>query len=121
MKILTLPLILICISLGIVGQLSLKHGINQVGLITFNKFVPMVIKAFLNPYVLSGFILYGTSSILWLVVISRVPLSFAYPLVSISYIVIVFFSWFLFKENVTLIRWLGVFLISLGVSLIAQS
>ncbi|PIU64768.1 MAG: 4-amino-4-deoxy-L-arabinose transferase [Armatimonadetes bacterium CG07_land_8_20_14_0_80_40_9] len=116
-----LPLILTCISLGILGQLSLKKGLLIVGAISFNKLFPMLFKAFTNPYVLLGFSFYVISSILWLVVVSRAPLSYAYPLISIGYVIIVFLSWLIFKEDVPLVRWLGVAFICFGVCLVAQS
>jgi multidrug transporter EmrE-like cation transporter len=54
-------------------------------------------------------------------VLSRIDLSMAYPLVSIAYIVTAIFSYFIFKENITLIRWIGIITICLGVFLVSRS
>jgi multidrug transporter EmrE-like cation transporter len=64
---------------------------------------------------------FGVSSVFWLVILSRIDLSYAYPMVSIGYIAVVLFSYFVFKENVSLIRWIGVITICAGVFLISRS
>jgi len=61
------------------------------------------------------------SSFFWLVAISRVELSYAYPMISISYVLVVFLSWLIFKEEVGPVRWLGVAIIIFGVYLISRS
>lgn len=114
-------LILICVFMGVVGQLLLKKGVTQIGQISLSGSPLKFFKVFTNPFVVLGFLGYGLSSFLWLVVISRVPLSYAYPMISISYVLVVLLSSILYKENVNLMRWGGVVLISLGVILISQS
>jgi uncharacterized membrane protein len=81
------------------------------------KIIPM----FLNPYVFFGFASFGLSSIFWLVVLSRIELSLVYPMVSIAYVLVAIASWLFFKENVTLVRWLGILVIVMGVFLISRS
>jgi len=105
------------------GELSLKHGMNQVGVLSFkpNEFIGSIIRTFTNPFVLVGFALVFLASILWLGVISRVELSFAYPMLSLGYVVTVFGSWILFGENVTLTRLAGVFIVITGVYVISRS
>ncbi|MGE4357225.1 MAG: EamA family transporter [Candidatus Omnitrophota bacterium] len=63
---------------------------------------------------------YFTSSLIWLMVLSRAELSYAYPMLSLGYIMIVFLSWIIFKENVSFWRWLGIILISFGVGLLQK-
>jgi multidrug transporter EmrE-like cation transporter len=56
-----------------------------------------------------------------LVILSREELSYAYPMVSLGYLVVVIASFYLFKENVTLLRFAGLLMICLGVSVVARS
>jgi len=58
---------------------------------------------------------------LWIKVLSKVELSYAYPMVSLGYVLIMIFSYFFFKENITPIRIVGVVLIMIGVVLVARS
>ena len=48
-------------------------------------------------------------------------LSLVYPLVSVAYVLVALFSFFVFKENVTMIRWVGIIVIMFGVFLISRS
>ncbi|HVN67699.1 MAG TPA: EamA family transporter, partial [Candidatus Sulfotelmatobacter sp.] len=80
-----------------------------------------VIPMFLNPWVFIGFACFGLSSLFWLVVLSRMELSLVYPMVSVAYVIVALFSWYFFKENLTVIRWAGILVIILGVVLISRS
>ncbi len=116
-----LLMILFCVTLGAIGQLTLKHGMNSVGKITQTQVVAKVIGSFSNPYVVAGFILYGLSALVWMIVLSRVEVSWAYPMVSFSYVVVVVASRFLFNEDVDLVRILGTLVICAGVFLVSRS
>jgi multidrug transporter EmrE-like cation transporter len=109
-------MIVISVFLGVIGQLCLKKGMigyqgNLLGVI------PHMLT---SPIIILGFLGYFVSSLLWLLILSRVELSYAYPMISLGYIFVVFFSWLFFKEPVSLLRWMGVILICFGVSLVAK-
>ncbi|MEA2498996.1 MAG: hypothetical protein QOH26_1401 [Actinomycetota bacterium] len=74
-----------------------------------------------EPRLWIGLALFGVSAVFWLVVLSRVPLSVAYPSVGISYIVVVAFERFVHHEHVPSLRWLGVLVIAVGIALIGFS
>jgi len=116
------PLYIILIGLGfaVAGQMFMKQGLlgYQITGITIANAVPLFVKTIFRPFVFLGFVMYLCSSFFWLVAISRVPLSYAYPLMSISYVLVVLLSWMIFKEQVGLARWLGVAVIIFGVYLI---
>jgi len=116
-------LLFICIALGVIGQLSLKHGMTAIGEIELDvsSTPAMLLRSFQNPYVLLGYIMYGMSSLSWLVVLSRVELSLAYPMISIAYVLVVFLSWWLFSEHVTALRVVGTLVICLGVFIMSRS
>jgi drug/metabolite transporter (DMT)-like permease len=65
--------------------------------------------------------MYGVSSLFWLFILSKLPLSLAYPLVSMGYVLVVFFSWLLLREQVGIGRMVGVAVICCGVALLALS
>jgi drug/metabolite transporter (DMT)-like permease len=116
-------LIFFSVTLAVCGQLSLKNGMLKIGFISLdpNNLPMTLLKALLSPFVFLGLCLFFISALSWLVVLSRVELSWAYPMVAMGYIVTVFLSWLLFKENVTLIRIIGCSSIALGVILISRS
>ncbi len=118
----TVILVLVPVLIGVIGQVFLKKGMLQIGEFSLRSgLIDQFIKIFMNYNVLIGFFFYFLSSIIWLVVLSRIELSFAYPLLSVGYILILIASWYFFKESITLIRWSGVAVICFGVYLISRS
>jgi drug/metabolite transporter (DMT)-like permease len=114
-------LIVFSVLLAAVGQLLLKLGMTKVGRVASLASAPsMLLKALLNPIVLAGLAVFGISALSWLIVLSRVKLSIAYPMVSLGYVVTVFFSWLIFKESVKLVTIAGCFTIIFGVFLISR-
>lgn len=110
-------LLFLCIALGVAGQLLIKGGINSVrhdGMAV----VALLVKSFLNPLVISGFLLYAVSALMWIVVLSKVELSVAYPALSVGYILILFFSWKFLSEPITWTKAAGVAFILVGVTLL---
>ena len=105
------------------SELSMKKAISSFGEISFKALLTWTfhITLFTNPYVLFALGLYAISVLLWLVVLSRVPLSYAYPMVSLSYVLVVLASKWILGESISWIRWVGVFLICSGVALISRS
>jgi len=114
-------MILFCVLTGSVGQLVMKHGMNAVGKIHAAQVVNKMSLAFVNPYVWGGLFLYGLSAVVWMIVLSRVPLSFAYPMVSLGYVFVVVTSKYVHHEEVTGMRLLGTLVICFGVFLISRS
>ena len=118
-----LILILASIILGVCGQLAMKNGMMGVKLSASSVAVLVngFLRALMNPFVIGGIGLYAMSALIWLMVLSRVELSFAYPLVSIGYIAVVLLSRVLFHEHVTGVRIAGALVICAGVFLITRS
>jgi drug/metabolite transporter (DMT)-like permease len=116
-------LILLSVCLAAVAQLTLKHGMNQVtdasGTAQLNA---SSLKAIVtNPSVIGGLAIFGVSAFVWLLVLSRASLSFAYPFASITYLLIVLADRFVLHETIPPLRWAGVFFIMLGIVLVAQT
>lgn len=114
-----LGLLLGAVCLGVMGQFLMKSGMNQVGAI--DRFgLGVLVRMFSNPWVLLGFASYGVSSIAYLMALSRLDLSVAYPMIGVGYVLVVLVSWLVLHESVSALRWLGVLLIFAGVWLIGR-
>ncbi len=119
----SLGLIGLSVVCGIVGQLSLKVGMTQVGLISTSSLqqpFALVTRVATSPFVVVGLLLYAAGAVTWLAVLSRVPLSLAYPLLGLSYAFTPLLASVLLHENVPSVRWLGVLAICLGVFLVSR-
>jgi drug/metabolite transporter (DMT)-like permease len=116
-------LILLSISIAVAGQLMLKIGIDRIGVNGFGSmkalisFFSGIIR---SPMVLTGLFLYFISAAIWLVILSMVDLSFAYPFIGFTYVMVLVLSKFILKEEVNPIRWAGAFIITVGVVIISR-
>ncbi len=118
-----LPLILAGVLLNALAQLTLKQGMRSIGHFSFSmeSLLKMVLTIGLNPFVLAGLACYVISVVIWLLVLSRVEVSYAYPLLSVGYIVTALAGWLLFDEGMDLTRWMGIGVICCGVWLITRT
>ena len=116
-------LILVCVVLGVGGQLLLKQGMSADRDVVdrVSEVLPRLLKAALNPVVIAGFVLYALSAALWLIVLTRAELSWAYPMLSLGYVINAAAAHYLFGEVVSVTRWLGIGFIILGVWLVARN
>jgi drug/metabolite transporter (DMT)-like permease len=115
--------VLLSVLLSIAGQLILKRGVSDLGAISLSErgVLNILWSLATNPAVVIGMAIFAASFLLWLVGLSRVPLSYAYPFISLSYVVILAASYFIMGESVSLLRVVGVTIISFGVLLVAAS
>ncbi len=118
-----LPLIVFGVMLNAAAQLALKQGMRQIGYFEFHIQNTFRICSALavNPFIFAGLTCYVISVAVWLMVLSRVEVSYAYPLLSIGYIVAAFAGRMFFHENLSLTRWAGIVVICAGVWLITRS
>ena len=116
-------LIIVSMLLGVVGQLFLKIGMNQVGSIgTINWAKPLALfgPIFAQPLVWLGLGFYGASSLLWLIVLSRFDLSYAYPMLASMYVILPVLSRLFLDESIPPLRWLGMVIVLVGVVLVSR-
>jgi multidrug transporter EmrE-like cation transporter len=113
--------LLISVLLGVVGQLLLKAGASQVGPLGLGPLQPLGVARRLvgTPLIWAGLGIYGAGTLFWLIALSRVELGYAYPFLSLSYVMIVACSWLLLGESVSRRRLLGVAAICCGVAVVA--
>jgi multidrug transporter EmrE-like cation transporter len=116
-------LILTGVLLNAAAQLMLKAGTNAVGHFEFTagNIVPVGMKLALQPFILGGVACYVVSLVVWIMGLSRVEVSIAYPMLSIGYIINAVAAWYLFGESVTAMRMTGIGFIIVGVFLVARS
>ena len=105
------------------AQLLLKAGTNVLGVITVTRdnWLGEFGRMALEPHLLGGILCYCVSVVVWIIGLSRVPVSIAYPMLSLGYIVNAIAAHYLLGESVTLARWAGIGFIIIGVWLVARS
>ncbi len=122
-KYVVLSLILIDVFLNVTGQLSLKYGMAKIGnfSLSMSTLPPIFLKAATNLHVLFGLLCYGLGFMVWLVVLSKSEVSYAYPLISLGYVFTAILARAMFGETVGVTRLAGICITCLGVLLIARS
>jgi drug/metabolite transporter (DMT)-like permease len=120
-----IAMILLSVALAAVAQLTLKTGMNHVNdelaPSTFSLTGRSLRVLVGQPFVWGGLFLFGVSALVWLVVLSRASLSFAYPFAALTYVSILLFDHFVLNEQVPALRWAGVACIALGIFLISRT
>lgn len=109
--------------LNAAAQLFLKAGTNATGVITLtpDTWLATFGRLATNPPIVAGIACYAVSVVVWILGLSRVPVSVAYPMLSLGYVVNAVAAHSLFGETVTLQRWISIGVIVLGVWLVARS
>jgi drug/metabolite transporter (DMT)-like permease len=116
-----LMLVLVCVVLGVAGELLFKTGamgLPEVNLSSVPGVISSVSSIFRSPVVLLGLLCYGIAAILWIFVLTRLDLSFAYPLYALMYAFIPLAAWFFLKEQIPAGRWAGILLIVAGLCVV---
>ncbi|WP_297480334.1 SMR family transporter [Ferrovum sp.] len=123
MSLVSFSLILSGVLLNAVAQLLLKAGANQLGhfAFTWENLWPIALKICTQWPIPVGLFCYAISVVVWILALSRVPVSQAYPLLSIGYVVNALAAWALLGETLTVSRISGIAVILAGVYLIARS
>jgi multidrug transporter EmrE-like cation transporter len=118
-----IPLILSGVLLNAFAQIFLKKGMMAIGEFEFSwsNALPVATSVASSPSVVLGFACYIVSVLIWLLVLSRVEVSFAYPFLSVGYIVTAAFGYYAFHEHLSAYRISGIALICFGVYLISRS
>lgn len=123
MSAVALGLLLAAIVLGTCAQLLLKAGTNAVGTFAFtlDNALPVGMRLAMEPRILGGAGCYVVSLAIWIMALSRVEVSVAYPMLSVGFALNAILAWWLLGEAVTPARMLGIGVIIVGVWLVARS
>ena len=118
---LTVPnlfLLLFAVGCAAAGQLLLKYGMRGVAEVVAREGGNLLLRAAASPSVWGGLTIFGISALAWLTVLSKVPLSVAYPFNAIGLLVIIGLSVVTLHEQVSPLSWLGVVMVSGGLVLV---
>ena len=121
------PISLVCILVGVAlnagAQLLLKAGVNAVGHFEFTRanILPIGLKLATQWPILGGLGCYVVSVGVWIIGLSRVDVSVAYPMLSLGYVVNAFAAWYLFGEALSIQRLAGIGIILVGVVVLSRS
>lgn len=123
MNLVSFGLILLGVLLNAAAQLLLKAGTNAIGQFAFTRenILPVGWQLATEPHIFGGLTCYVVSVVVWIMALSRVEVSIAYPMLSIGYVVNALAAWWLFGEAVSLSRLIGIGIIIIGVYIVARS
>ena len=123
MSLVSFSLILTGVLLNAAAQLLLKAGTNAVGRFAFTlaNALPVGMRFAFEPHIAGGIACYVASLVVWIMALSRVEVSVAYPMLSIGYVVNALAAWYRFGEALTPMRVAGIAIIILGVFMVARS
>jgi len=123
MSTVSFALLMLGVLLNASAQLLLKAGTNAVGHFEFTaaNILPVGMKLALQPHILGGVTCYVVSLVVWIMGLSRVPVSIAYPMLSVGYVLNAVAAWYLFGESFTAQKLIGIGFIVAGVFLVARS
>jgi multidrug transporter EmrE-like cation transporter len=118
-----IPMILFGVLLNAMAQLSIKQGTRQIGHFEFSlaNIWPIGWQVGTNPFIIAGLLCYVISVVVWILVLSRVEVSYAYPMLSVGYVVNAIAAYYFFGEALSVMRITGIFVIIAGVYLISRS
>lgn len=109
----------VTVLLDVTGQIWFKLGLNRLPPKQAHDHLGVFWKrVFSSPLLWAGIAAYALELILWLGVLANAPLSFVFPLASLSYVGVLVASRVVLNETVSARRWAGALLITLGVTLV---
>ncbi|MBN1164761.1 MAG: EamA family transporter [Candidatus Krumholzibacteriota bacterium] len=116
-----LILIIVTVCLNTTGQFMMKIGLRSMDQINYHNFFRSFQKVLTSGYIIGGFCSYAVSAVLWIIILSRAELSWAFPMVSLSYVATAILAPYLLNEPFSLLRFVGILVICLGVFLVGKT
>ena len=110
--------------LAVTGQICLKMGMERIGTLNLSGLasgVQTAVHVMTTPLVILGLACYAISAVVWLVVLSKLDLSLAYPLLALNFVLVPLLGWLLLGEQIPSLRWVGVAIIFVGVTVISRT
>lgn len=114
-------IILSSVLLNCAAQLLIRRGMLQIGEMSMISMAHSIGDLITNISLWLAMFCYAVSILLWMSVLSKVEVSFAYPFLSIGYIVSSVIGYFFFGESLSATRITGIIVICIGVVLISRS
>lgn len=118
-----IPLIIFVVITNALSQTLLKQGMVKIGAfdLSGSNAMTMVTRIVLDPWVIGGLLVMAVSMAAHLYVLSRVPLTFAFPFIALSYVVVLAIGYFLFRESLNINHFIGTALIIAGIVFIGRA
>ena len=119
-----IALALLATLIATLGQLLLKSGMRQVGPISradLSNPLPLLLTVFSNPLILVAIPLYVAGFLTWLIVLSKLDLSYAYLFLAVTYVLVPLLSRLFLGEHVPTMRWIGIAVICMGLILVGRA
>ena len=115
-------LLVVAVFLVAAGQLLMKLGVQRIGPLDFSRGIKFLIVRIIEaPPIWGGVAVYGLSAFVWILVLSKVELSYAYPMMASGYILVSLLAWGLFHEEMTAMKGVALAVIGVGVVLLGWS
>jgi len=116
-------LIGLSVMVSVIGQTILKLGVRHPELAELAMTGPMAVALLIlrSPLVMLGLLMYGIGALAWIVVLSRLDLSYAYPFLALNFVLVAIISRVVLSEAIPGLRWLGIGFICVGILLVARS
>lgn len=117
-------IIILSVLCSSVAQIALKKGMTQCDCSftpQLSNVVPLVSSLILNPFIVAGVFLHVLALFTWLYVLKHVDVSYAYPFISMGFVIVLLLSYLLFNEVINMYRIAGVASIIFGIILVGKS
>jgi len=123
MNLISFSLIFVGVMLNVAAQLLIKAGTNSIGYFEFSRenILPIGLRLATEPHIIGALFCYGLSVVIWILALSRVQVSIAYPLLSMGYVVNAAAAWWFFNETFNPSKVVGIGVIILGVIIISRA
>ena len=121
MSLASLGILLFAVALAATGQLLLKNGMNSAKSASQTSGRSLLLSAATSPWVLGGLVVFAVSAVAWLVTLSRVPLSVAYPFNALGYVLILVASTVILHERANACTWFGTLLVVGGLIVVVTT
>ena len=123
MSLVSFTLIFVGVMLNVAAQLLIKAGTNAIGYFEFSRdnILPIGWKLATEWYIVSAMGCYALSVVIWILALSRVQVSIAYPLLSMGYVVNAVAAWWFFNEAFNPAKVAGIGVIIFGVIIISRA
>ena len=114
-------LILSSVFLNACAQLFIRKGMLMIGQVNYTNFLSSLLPMITNLFLICAVVCYAISLVVWIIALSRVEVSFALPFHGLSFLITAIAGYFIFNENVSTIRIIGILIICIGVYLVSKS
>ena len=123
MSLVSFSLIFIGVMLNAAAQILMKTGSNAVGYFEFSSanILPISLKLATEWHIAAALFCYALSVVVWVLALSRVPVSIAFPMLSMAYVVNAVAAWYLLGEPFNPTKLIGMGVIILGVVIISRA